>query len=66
MEQGAGHVGEQPADLREGFKKPARDHKGHENTYADRTTKRRVALCWHQLLRLTSSSVQNQLSLMIV
>ena len=26
------------------FKKPARDRKGHENTYAGNTTKRRVAL----------------------
>ena len=44
MERGAGRMGEHPGQIREGFKKPARDRKGHENTYAGNTTKRRVAL----------------------
>ena len=36
-------MGEHPGEIREGFKKPARDRKGHENTYAGNTTKRRAA-----------------------
>ena len=44
VERGAGRMGEHPGEIREGFKKPARDRKGHENTYAGNTTKRRVAL----------------------
>ena len=38
VERGAGRMGEQPGEIREGFKKPARDRKGHENTYAGNTT----------------------------
>ena len=45
MEQGAGHMDGQPQWVfGKAFKKPARDRKGHENTYAGNTTKRRVAL----------------------
>ena len=43
VERGAGRMGEHPGEIREGFKKPARDRKGHENTYAGNTTKRRAA-----------------------
>ena len=43
VERGAGRMGEHPGQIREGFKKPARDRKGHENTYAGNTTKRRAA-----------------------
>ena len=34
VERGAGRMGEHPGEIREGFKKPARDRKGQENTNA--------------------------------
>ena len=37
-------MGEYPGEIREGFKKPARDRKGHEKTCAKGITERRLAL----------------------
>ena len=44
MEQGAGRMGEAPAEIREAFKKPASQRSSAEKTYAKNTTERRVAL----------------------
>ena len=45
VERGAGRMGEQPGQIREGFKKPARDRKGHENT-SQETLQSAASRCW--------------------